>query len=143
MVTTVPAEQAATRSRTRTILTLVTAAVIAVAANTVVAAVAVATGAPATYGPLTFPAYGLFTVIGVALGWFGWSLVQRKARDPRRTLTILVPAVTVASFLPDVLLLVLGFIPGTTTGAVIALMVMHLVVVAVAVPAYAFASRIR
>lgn len=143
MVTTVPAEQAATRSRTRTVLTLVTAAVIAVAANAVVAAVAVATGAPATYGPLTFPAYGLFTVIGVALGWLGWSLVQRKARDPRRTLTILVPAVTVASFLPDVLLLALGFIPGTTTGAVIALMVMHLVVVAVAVPAYAFASRTR
>ena len=143
MVTTVPAEQAATRSRTRTVLTLVTAAVIAVAANAVVASIAVATGAPASYGPLTFPAYGLFTVIGVALGWLGWSLVQRKARDPRRTLTVLVPAVTVASFLPDVLLLVLGFLPRTTTGAVIALMVMHLVVVAVAVPAYAFAFRAR
>lgn len=143
MVTTVSAERTPTRSRTRTVLTLTAAVVIAVAANAVVATVAVATGAPASYGPLTLPAYGLFTVIGVTVGWLGWSLVQRRARDPRRTLTILVPVVTVASFIPDVLLLALGFIPGTTTGAVIALMVMHLVVVAVAVPAYAFASRAR
>lgn len=141
MVTTVPAERTATRSRTRTILTLSAAVVVAIAANAVVAAVAVTTGAPATYGPLTLPAYGLFTALGVIAGWIGWTLVQRKAHDPRRTLSILVPAVTVVSFVPDVLLLVLGFIPGTTTGAVIALMVMHLVVVAVAVPTYAFASR--
>lgn len=143
MVTTVTPERTAIRSRTRTVVTLATAVVIAIAANAVVAAVAVATGAPATYGPLTLPAYGLFSAIGVIVGWIGWSLVQRRARDPRRMLSILVPAVTVASFLPDVLLLALGFIPGTTTGAVIALMVMHLVVVAVAVPAYAFASRAR
>ena len=143
MVTTVRAEQTATRSRTRTALTLAAAVVIAIAANTVVAAVAVATGAPASYGPLTFPAYGLFTALGVVVGWIGWSVVQRKAHDPRRTLSILVPAVAVASFVPDVLLLAWGFVPGTTAGAVIALMVMHVVVVAVAVPAYAFASRRR
>ncbi len=143
MVTTVQAERTATRSRTRTALTLAAAVVIAIVANTVVAAVAVATGAPAGYGPLTLPAYGLFTALGVVAGWIGWSTVQRRAHDPRRTLSILVPAVAVASFVPDVLLLAWGFIPGTTTGAVIALMVMHLVVVAVAVPAYAFASRRR
>jgi hypothetical protein len=54
---------------------------------------------------------------------------------------MVVPIVTVASFVPDVLLLALRFIPGTTVSAVIALMVMHLVVVAVAVPAYMWASR--
>ena len=43
--------------------------------------------------------------------------------------------------IPDVLLLALRFILGTTVSAVIALMVMHLVVVAVAVPAYMWASR--
>ncbi|MFJ4223229.1 DUF6069 family protein [Microbacterium sp. NPDC089695] len=143
MVTTAASERTATRSRTRTAVALAAAVVIAIAANAVVATVAVASGAPATYGPLTLPAYGLFTALGVIAGWIGWTLVQRRARDPRRTLSILVPVVTVASFVPDVLLLALGFIPGTTTGAVIALMVMHLVVVAVAVPAYAYASRER
>lgn len=143
MVTTVHAERTATRSRTRTALTLAVAVVVAIAVNAVVAAVAVATGASASYGPLTFPAYGLFTALGVVAGWIGWSVVQRKARDPRRTLSILVPTVAVASFVPDVLLLAWGFVPGTTAGAVIALMVMHLVVVAVAVPTYAFVSRRR
>lgn len=143
MVTTTSAEHTATRSRARAALILTGAAAIAVGLNAVVAAVAIATGASATYGPLTPPAFGLFTALGVAAGWVGWSLVRRHAKDPRRALSILVPAVTVASFIPDVLLLALGFIPGTTTGAVIALMVMHVVVVAVAVPAYALASRTR
>ena len=67
--------------------------------------------------------------------------MRRRARDPRRTLAILVPIVTAVSFVPDILLLVLRFIPGTTVSAVIGLMVMHLIVVAVAVPAYAWASR--
>lgn len=129
------------RSRTSAALILVAAVAVAIAANSVVALVAVAAGAPPTYGPLTLPAYGLFTALGVTLGWIGWSLVRRRARDPRRTLTILVPVVTLASFVPDVLLLALQFIPGTTTVAVVALMVMHLVVVAVAVPAYIWASR--
>jgi hypothetical protein len=133
----------ASRSRLRTALILVAAAVVAVALNALVAAVAVALGAPADYGPLTVPAYALFTVLGVAAGWVGWVLVRRRARDPRRTLAVLVPLVTVLSFVPDVLLLTLRFIPGPTTVAAIALMVMHVVVVGVAVPAYALAPRRR
>ena len=46
---------------------------------------------------------------------------------------VLVPVLTVLSFAPDVALLVLGFIPGTTAVGVVALMLMHLVVVAAAV----------
>jgi hypothetical protein len=42
---------------------------------------------------------------------------------------------------PDILLLALGFIPGTVPVAVYALMLMHVVVVAVAVPAYVIAAR--
>lgn len=143
MATTAPVAPAVTHSRARAVLILVAATAVAIAANAVVAAVAVAAGAPAAYGPLTFPAYGLFTALGMVGGWVGWTLVTRRARDPRRMLRILVPVVTILSFVPDVLLLALGFIPGTTTGAVVALMVMHLVVVAVAVPAYALASRAR
>lgn len=142
MVTTAVHENPhASASRTRAALLLVGAVAVAIAANSVVAAIAIAAGAPPTYGPLTFPAFALFTTLGIVVGWIGWSLVRRRARDPRRTLAILVPIVTAVSFVPDILLLVLRFIPGTTVSAVIGLMVMHLIVVAVAVPAYAWASR--
>jgi hypothetical protein len=141
VTTTTRGDLHATGSRLRRALILAAAVVIAIAANSMVALIAVAAGAPTTYGPLTFPAFSLFTTVGVVAGWIGWSLVRRHARDPRRTLTMVVPIVTVASFVPDVLLLALRFIPGTTVSAVIALMVMHLVVVAVAVPAYMWASR--
>lgn len=141
VTTTARPDRNATRSRLRPALILTTAVIVAVAVNSVVALIAVASGAPATYGPLTFPAYTLFTTLGIVVGWIGWSLVRRRARDPRRTLSTLVPIVTVASFIPDILLLMFRFIPGTTVSAVIGLMVMHVVVVAVAVPAYVWASR--
>jgi hypothetical protein len=128
-------------SRTRAAVIVGGAALIAVALNALVSWVAVSWGAPATYGPLTLPAYGLFTVLGVVGGWVGWMLVRRRAQSPDRTLRLLVPVVTLVSFVPDVLLLAFGFIPGATTLAVLALMVMHIVVVAVAVPAYVLASR--
>lgn len=142
VTTTTRGDRHATGSRLRRALILAAAVAIAIAANSMVALIAVAAGAPTTYGPLTLPAFSLFTTVGVVAGWIGWSLVRRHARDPRRTLTMVVPIVTVASFVPDVLLLALRFIPGTTVSAVIALMVMHLVVVAVAVPAYMWASRL-
>jgi hypothetical protein len=132
-----------TRRAVRPALVLVAAVAVAVAGNAIVATVAVAAGAPASYGPLTFPAYTLMTVIGMIAGWAGWTLVIRRTRDPRRVLTWLVPLVAVLSFVPDALLLALGFIPGTTLVAVVALMAMHVVVLAAAVPAFAIAARAR
>lgn len=137
------APRVASRPRLRTAAILVAAVIVTIAVNAVIAAVAIAAGAPSTYGPLTFPAFALFTTLGIAAGWAGWVLVHRRARDPRRTLRVLVPVLTLLSFVPDVLLLAFRFIPGTTTAGVIALMLMHLVVVAVAVPAYALAMRSR
>jgi len=125
------------------VLTLIVVIVVAVALNTLVAAVAVNAGASATFPPLTFPAYTTFTVIGVIVGWIGWRIVQRRAANPRRVLSILVPAVALVSFIPDLLLLWLDVVPGTTVAGVIALMVMHVVVIAVAVPGYIFATRTR
>jgi hypothetical protein len=141
MTSSITARRAAPRSALRTIAILAVAVVVAVAVNAAVAAVAIAVGAPSDYGPLTFPAYTLFTVLGVVAGWIGWLLVRRHARNPRRTLSVLVPVVTLISLVPDVLLLAFRFVPGTNTAAAIALMLMHLVVVAAAVPAYVFASR--
>lgn len=133
------APSTAVRPRFRSAVTLIAAVTVAVAVNAAIAAAAIAAGAPASYGPLTFPAYTLFTALGIAAGWAGWVLIHRRARDPRRLLLVLVPVLTVLTFVPDILLLAFGFIPGTTANAVIALMLMHLVVVAVAVPAYALA----
>jgi hypothetical protein len=127
--------------RARTALLLLTAIAAAVVLNAVVAMIAIAAGAPSDYGPLTFPAFTLFTVVGILAGWAGWALLQRRARNPHRTLSVLIPVVLVLSFVPDLLLLAFRFIPGTTPGAAVALMVMHLVVAGVAVPAYALISR--
>ncbi len=85
-----------------------TAAVGAVIAVAVVALVARAAGAP-------------------------WETTTHRARDPRRTLSRLVPAVLLLSFLPDVLL----GVSGSAWSGVAALMVMHLAVAAVALPVYA------
>jgi hypothetical protein len=129
-----PSQGAATG---RIALTLVVAVAITIALNAVVAAIAGAAGATPGYGPLTFPAYGLFTALGFIAGWFGWTLIVRRAARPAALLRVLVPVVLVLSFIPDVVLLITGFIPGTTAVAAVALMVMHVIVVAIAVPTYA------
>jgi hypothetical protein len=125
----------------RVIVALLAAIVAAVAVNTLVATLAIAWGATPGFAPLTLPVYGGFTLVGIVVGWFGWRAVERRARNPRRVLAWLVPFVGLVSFVPDVALAVFGFIPGTTGQAVAALMTMHVVVIAAAVPAYLIASR--
>ncbi|QPE03421.1 hypothetical protein IT882_08430 [Microbacterium schleiferi] len=132
----------ATTSKPRTVLLLAGAIVLAVALNAAIALAATAMGAPAGYSPLSLPVQALFTVLGVVVGWVGWNLVRNRARNPRRTLQILIPVVLIASLIPDLLLLALGFIPGTNVQAVVALMLMHVVVVGCAVPAYVLASPV-
>lgn len=122
-------------------LVLAAAVAVAVALNAVVAAVAVAADAPADYPPLTLPALTTFTVLGVVAGWIGWVVVHRVSSNPKAVLRVLVPVVVVLSLVPNVVLLATGFIPGTTFAGVVALMIMHVLVAAVAVPGYAYASR--
>ncbi|MFC4950055.1 DUF6069 family protein [Pseudonocardia sp. GCM10023141] len=120
---------------------LVVVIALAVAANTVVALIAEDLGASSDFAPLTLPVYGAFTAVGVIAGWLGWRIVLRRAARPRTVLTVLVPVVTALSLAPDLLLLALRFIPGTNPASVVALMVMHVVVVALAVPGYLIATR--
>jgi len=136
-------KQARGSHATRTAILLAAAVLVAVAVNAGVAALGMAWGAPHGYGPMSLPAQALFTVAGVVVGWVGWRLVVSRARDPRRTLWFLVPIVTVVSLVPDLVLLLAPVIPGTNPPAVISLMLMHLVVVGCAVPAYVVASRGR
>lgn len=125
----------------RTIVILTLASIVAIALNALVAFLAVQAGASSSYAPLTLPVFAAFTVIGVVVGWIGWRIVQRRAANPSRVLAVLVPAVVVASLVPNIVLLVTEFIPGTNAAAVWALMAMHVIVAGVGVIGYVLASR--
>jgi hypothetical protein len=127
----------------RTAVILLAVIACAIAVNTLVATIARHAGASATFPPLQLPTYGAFTVAGVIVGWLGWQIVRRRSARPRRVLKVLVPAATLLSFIPDVALLTWKFIPGATATAVAALMVMHVVVVAFAVPGYQLAAPVN
>jgi uncharacterized protein DUF6069 len=127
----------------RTALVLLAAVACAVGVNALVATIARQAGANASFAPLHIAVYGGFTAVGVLVGWFGWQLVRRRWERPAGVLKVLVPAVVLVSFVPDVALLALKFIPDTNTAAVVALMVMHLVVAAFAVAGYLLAAPVN
>jgi hypothetical protein len=112
------------------------AVVIAVALNAAVAAIAHAAGAPHGFSPLLLPTFALFTVAGIVIGAAGWARIRARSARPRALLRWLVPVVLTVSYVPDLLVGISGLLPGTTWGAVAGLMVMHVVVIGVAVPAY-------
>ena len=91
---------------------------------------------PHEFSPLTVPVYGTLTVLGAIVGAIGWRLIATRSRRATRLLTVLVPIVLVLSLFPDTVLLITKSQPGTTTGGVLALMLMHFGVAAAAVPAY-------
>jgi hypothetical protein len=113
---------------------LVAGAVVAVAANTAIAFSALAAGASSSFAPLSLPVFAGFTVVGLIAAFFGWRIIRSRSANPARTLSIVVPVLVVLSYIPDVALLALGFIPGSSLTGVVALALMHLVVVGVAVP---------
>lgn len=87
------------------------------------------------------PVFGAFTLVGVLVGWAGWRIIEHRSARPGRLLGWLVPVVGVLSFVPDVALGLLRFIPGATWPGALGLMVMHVVVIVIAVPAYLIAGR--
>ncbi|WP_425554241.1 DUF6069 family protein [Kribbella yunnanensis] len=98
---------------------------------------AIALGASAEFKPLTLPVFSLLTVAGVAAGFGGWVVVARRAKRPDAALQIIVPGVLLLSMIPDWFLLTTGFLPNSSGIGVTALVLMHVVVAAVAVPVYA------
>ncbi|MFF5138174.1 DUF6069 family protein [Streptomyces sp. NPDC013157] len=114
---------------------LLAAAAAASLGNAVVALVAHAGGASHDFAPLTPSAYVPLTVIGVLLGAVGWAIIRRAAKNPTGLLRWLAPVVVVVSFIPDLALLG-GGMAGSGPLAIVALMVMHVVVGAVAVFGY-------
>ncbi|WP_427892757.1 DUF6069 family protein [Kribbella sp. GL6] len=112
---------------------LLAAAIVAAGLNYLVARGAIALGADAGFAPLTAPVFVPLTLVGTAAGYAGWTAVRRRSAA---ALKVVVPVVLVLSMIPDLLLLATKFIPGTSGTAVAGLMLMHVVVTAVAVPAY-------
>ncbi|HWD83324.1 MAG TPA: DUF6069 family protein [Kribbella sp.] len=117
---------------------LLTAAVLAAGLNYLIAQGAVALGAASGFAPLTPQVFVPLTVLGMAAGYAGWTTVARRSAHPAAVLRVLVPAVLLLSMLPDLLLMATKFIPSTSATGVAGLMLMHIVVTTVAVPAYQF-----
>jgi hypothetical protein len=111
-------------------------AVVAVAVNAIVAATAHAAGASDDFEALQLPAYAALTVFGVLIAAAAWAIIRARLARPAPLLRILVPVVLIVSLIPDIMVGISDSQPGTSWGAVIALMVMHVAVAAVAVPAY-------
>jgi hypothetical protein len=129
--------------RGRVVVVLAAGAIVALAANTVIAMAALAAGASNAFSPLLAFVYGPFTVVGLIAAYAGWRIVRGRARNPRAVLRVLVPVLAVLSFVPDTILAIRGFIPGTSLTAVVALMLMHVVVLAIAVPVSARLAPLR
>ncbi|MFC4066559.1 DUF6069 family protein [Actinoplanes subglobosus] len=104
--------------------------------NSLIAAAALGLGASDEFQQLTLPVYGPLTVIGAVIAAVAWRVIVGRSRNARRILRILVPVVLLVSLIPDFLLLASKSQPGTTTTGVIALILMHFGVAAVAVPAF-------
>ncbi len=126
-----------TEPRTSTgqvVLGVVAAIVLASIGNAAVSFVAQALGAdPQAVEGLKPQGYVVLTAVGVVIAAFAWASIRKRAKDPARTLGKLVPIVVVLSFLADVPVF---FLPGASIVGVVALMVMHVVVAAVAVPIF-------
>lgn len=124
-------------------LAVVSSFVVAGLLNFAVAAAARALGASPDFRALTPPAFLTLTLLGAVGGAIGWSIIRRRARDPYRVLSRLVPALFVLSLVPDVLVGVTQTLPGATWTGVIALMTMHLIVTVCVVAAYQYFMPVR
>ena len=129
-------QPAATTGRTtgRTAALIVAGIIVAGLATTVVALVATALGGAKGFSPLMPAVYLPFVAVGVVAAVIGWRIVRARAAHPFAVLRVLVPVVLVASFIPDTVLIITRFIPGTTLLGGLSLSAMHLIVAAVAVP---------
>lgn len=109
----------------------------------IIALLAVAAGADPAFGPFGLGFTAGYSALGILVGFLGWPAIRRWVPRPARAVTVLVPALTVLSFIPD-----LGFFdPASEAGAgpiaASALMVMHVVVAAVAQPTYQRLAPVR
>jgi len=110
------------------------AIVAAVIANLIIRTIAVSLlGISAEFPPLGFGPPVMFTVIGVLGATIVLAIVARFSKRPIALFRTIALVVLVISLIPDVLLYTSNGMPGTSLGAVLALMVMHAVAYAITV----------
>jgi hypothetical protein len=135
--TTGHATTSATISTSTALKTGLGAGVVAAVLNVIVSVIARGPfGASNDFVPLTPGPIVFWTIVGAVIGAIGWRLIVNKKTDSRGLLNKLVPTVLVLSLIPDLALLGANSMPGHSTTAVIALMVMHVLTAAVVVTAY-------
>jgi DNA-binding transcriptional LysR family regulator len=121
-------------TRRRTLALTAAGVVVASAATSIVALTVTALGVADGFAPLRPAVYVPFVAIGVIATVIGWQIIRSQTANPGAVLRVLVPSVLIASFIPDTILIVTGFIPGTTLVGGLSLSVMHVIVAAVALP---------
>ena len=105
----------------------------AVVVNLIIRTLAVALFGLSGFLPLTVGPTVVFTVAGVLGAVAVFALMARFARDPGRLFVRVAFVVLLLSFVPDVLLLFAGSIPGTTVAGVAALVAEHVATWAITV----------
>jgi hypothetical protein len=110
------------------------AIIAAIVANIIIQQIAVAVLQPdPAFIPLTFAAPIVFTFIGVLGAVIVYAVIGRFARQPVHLFRRVALVTLVVSFIPDILMLITGFNPGTTAANVAVLLLMHVVAWAIAV----------
>lgn len=107
------------------------AIVLAAVGNALLLAAVLASGLVAPFQALSYPPVIFLSAVGAVGATLVYALVVRRSATPARIFTRIASAVLVLSFLPDIALLVID--PAATVGAVVALMLMHVVVAGAAV----------
>ena len=131
---TTPAQQTPRPVLSRLVWVGPLAIVAATIANVVLQQLAVAVLRPdPAFLPLTLMPPIIFTVIGVLGAVIVYALVGRFARNPNALFRRIALVTLVVSFVPDILVLITGFNPGTTLANVVVLMLMHIVAWAITV----------
>ena len=106
----------------------------AVVANVIIQQIAVAVLNPdSAFLPLTLMPPIIFTVVGVLGAVVVYAVIGRFSRQPVRLFRRVALVALVVSFIPDILMLVTGFNPGTTAANVAVLILMHIVAWGIAV----------
>jgi hypothetical protein len=110
------------------------AILVATIANVVIQQIAVAVLQPdPAFMPLTLMPPIIFTVVGVLGAVIVYALAGRFSRQPVRLFQRIALITLLVSFVPDIMMAITGFNPGTTVANVVVLMLMHVVAWLIAV----------
>jgi hypothetical protein len=82
---------------------------------------------PPEFEPLGPLRLSIFTVVFVSGGIIVYAILAAKAKDPIRTYQRVAWIFLVVSFIPDIAMLFVDFMPGATVAAVVVLMLTHVV----------------